>query len=96
MLNKPCISSLFPISFNKFNKTRALILDALYNLHKSQRKPIIWSILFIFKDSLNLLTQNWLYVNKMRHNGRKRQITALEYGFQVAPILQSKWAMLYM
>ena len=32
MLGKPRILSLFPDSFNKFNKTRARMLDSIYHM----------------------------------------------------------------
>ena len=32
MLGKPCILSLFLNSFNKFNNTRAGMLDSVYNM----------------------------------------------------------------
>ena len=32
MLGKPRILSLFPSSFNKFNKTRARMLDSIYHM----------------------------------------------------------------
>ena len=32
MLGKPRILSLFPNSFNKFNKTRARMLDSIYHM----------------------------------------------------------------
>ena len=32
MLGKPRILSLFPNSFNKFNNTRALMLDSIYHM----------------------------------------------------------------
>ena len=65
MLGKPRILSLFPNSFNKFNNTRALMLDSIYHMTNTLKSD------FWRKNVIILLCTQRFYG---RHNVSRKSI----------------------